>query len=91
MDISERKDRGLLDNPVVEWMYRGVVITGLCAGMYLKQNFVTKEEFEANDTRLRKVEDAIIEFTDTQKLNMVQAQQIQDHEGRIRVLESKTR
>lgn len=90
MDI-ERKDRGLLDNPLIEWIYRGLVISGLCAGMYLKQNYVTKDELDVDESRLRKVEDAIIEFTDTQKLNMVQAQQIQDHEGRIRVLESKVR
>ena len=57
--------------------------------LWLNANFVSRAEFEKMSERLSKVETAIVLLIEQQKSVDREARRIDDHEQRIRALESK--
>lgn len=59
------------------------------AMLWLNANFVSRAEFEKMSERLSKVETAIVLLIEQQKSVDREARRIDDHEQRIRALESR--
>lgn len=93
-----------LINKYGEWIYRGVMVLGIAAILWLNQNYVTRSEFIAKMAALDNQNDAdnkanisahlslqsgISDIATTMKLMAATTAKTDDHEMRLRVVESR--
>lgn len=87
-----------------EWIYRGVMVLGIAAILWLNQNYVTRSEFIAKMSALDSQNDSdnkanmsahlslqagISDIATTMKLMAATTAKTDDHEMRLRVVESR--
>jgi len=74
----------------------------LCINLFMKNNYVSREDYKADQERLRvasekqdeligKMHDEILALMQSDKVNALQDETLRDHENRIRRLESRAR
>ena len=76
-----------------EWIYRTLVLAGVCAVLWLNSKYVTRDEF---DTRMVRVENSIVAMNTTllliqeqNKVNERQDATLRDFELRLRIIEQR--
>lgn len=87
-----------------EWIYRGVLLAGMAAILYLNQNYVTRAEFNAkmtaNDVKADSeskanisahlaIQTSISDIASTMKLMATTTAKTDDHEMRLRIVEAR--
>jgi hypothetical protein len=87
-----------------EWVYRGAMIAGMAAILWLNQNYVTRSEFNAKMAMLDNQNDAdnksntsahlaiqasVSDIATTMKLLAASQVRTEDHETRLRLVEAK--
>lgn len=87
-----------------EWIYRGVMVVGIAAILWLNQNYVTRTEFnskmavldnqndadnKANTSAHLSLQAGISDIATTMKLMAATTAKTDDHEMRLRVVESR--
>lgn len=87
-----------------EWIYRGVMVLGIAAILWLNQNYVTRSEFiakmaaldsqndsdnKANISAHLSLQSGISDIATTMKLMAATTAKTDDHEMRLRVVESR--
>lgn len=82
-------------SPWWEFGYRGAMILGMVAIMYLNLHYVPREEFnkaqDSNVTQIEALKDMVIELKATSNTLNNHSDRIADHELRIRALEARIR
>lgn len=76
-------------SPLIEWAYRFAMLAGIAASLWLHSNFVSLDQFNAQEQRIRKVEDVLIENKSISLITSRHDVEIADHEARIRELERR--
>lgn len=76
-----------------EWIFRLVLLAGVCGNLWLTQNFVKRTEFEAqskeNTTAHLVIQTSVSDIATTMKLLAANLNKLDDHELRIRQLSEK--
>ncbi len=83
-----------------EWAYKGFVILGLMASLWLQSHYVTRERYEADqksqvernnkvDYTLVSLDKSLAILIEQQKIREAQDRELADHEARLRVLENR--
>jgi len=73
---------------VVDIIYKAGTPIALAALFFLKSQFVTKDQYEKNATRITEIETTLRIMAEQHHVNDRQDTTILDHESRIRKLES---
>ena len=72
-----------------EWLYRTILLSGICAVLWLNSKYVTREEFSVVTRDVDEIKTTLRIMAEQNKINDRQEGQLRDHEERLRTLERK--
>ncbi len=90
--MSKENAKSFLSN-YGEWIFRIILLAGVIANLYLTQNFVTRSEFQDKIAKIEVQSEADRKISNDTlyaiKLILANQVKIDDHETRLRIVESR--